>query len=485
MPYVFYDLETTGFDSRFDQILQFAAVRTDEGLVEVDRLEVRCRLLSYVVPSPGALLLTGTGPRTLRDPGLPSHFEAMRRIHQKLTEWSPGVFLGFNSINFDEGFLRQAFFKVLLPVYLTNSEGNSRADAMRIVQAASVFAPDCLVVPLGKRGRPSFRLEGLSRANGFPHDKAHDAMADVEATLFLVRLVRERAPDVWEAMNLTARKRSVIDILTKHKALILTEFYAGPRSYWVAYCGANPDDDSEHAVFDLSNDPREFMELSVEALAEVLETSPKVVRSVRANRHPILMPMECAPAGAAGPGISSEELNRRAAWIRGNPDFRHRVGQAMRRRYPEEGWSPHVEDQLYQGFFEAGDRSLMAQFHRVDWDERLILGDLFGDPRIKEMAARVLYEERPELVEGQARIDRASWVRARLLDENKDVPWMTIPKAFRELDLLMDGADEDRKRILGEIEEFLRGYLREAHPTSAVPSRPGGPAPGRGPARPS
>ena len=44
MSLVFYDTETTGTETFFDQILQFAAIRTDEQLNEIDRLEIRCRV---------------------------------------------------------------------------------------------------------------------------------------------------------------------------------------------------------------------------------------------------------------------------------------------------------------------------------------------------------------------------------------------------------------------------------------------------------
>jgi len=50
MSFVFYDTETTGISTDFDQILQFAAIRTDADLNEVDRIEMRCRLLPQVVP---------------------------------------------------------------------------------------------------------------------------------------------------------------------------------------------------------------------------------------------------------------------------------------------------------------------------------------------------------------------------------------------------------------------------------------------------
>ena len=47
--FVFYDTETTGTDTAFDQILQFAAIRTDENLRELDRFEfaVDCFRMSY------------------------------------------------------------------------------------------------------------------------------------------------------------------------------------------------------------------------------------------------------------------------------------------------------------------------------------------------------------------------------------------------------------------------------------------------------
>jgi exonuclease I len=57
---IFYDVETTGLNKRFDQILQLAAVRTDVDLVVTERFETRSRLMPHVVPSPKALHLTGT-----------------------------------------------------------------------------------------------------------------------------------------------------------------------------------------------------------------------------------------------------------------------------------------------------------------------------------------------------------------------------------------------------------------------------------------
>ena len=58
MTYVFYDAETTGTETTFDQILQFAALRTDDDLNELERFNIRCRLLPHIIPSPIALHVT-------------------------------------------------------------------------------------------------------------------------------------------------------------------------------------------------------------------------------------------------------------------------------------------------------------------------------------------------------------------------------------------------------------------------------------------
>ena len=75
MSFVFYDTETTGTHTAFDQILQFGAIRTDHELRELERFEIRCRLLPHVVPSPAALLTNGITVDRLTDPALPSHYE--------------------------------------------------------------------------------------------------------------------------------------------------------------------------------------------------------------------------------------------------------------------------------------------------------------------------------------------------------------------------------------------------------------------------
>jgi hypothetical protein len=59
MGFVFYDLETTGVSPAYNQPLQFAAIRTDDSFVEIERVNLRCRIAPHIIPSPQALIVTG------------------------------------------------------------------------------------------------------------------------------------------------------------------------------------------------------------------------------------------------------------------------------------------------------------------------------------------------------------------------------------------------------------------------------------------
>ena len=227
MAFIFYDCETTGADRCFDQILQFAAVLTDDELNVVDRFEIRSRLLPYVVPSPRAMCVTGVSVEQLLDPGAPSHFEMCKRIHEVMSGWSPATIVGYNSISFDEELLRRAFYASLQPIYLTNTGGNSRLDVLTLAAAVYAFQPTALNWPINEKGRVSFKLDRLAPANGSSHENAHDALADVLATIHLARLIKDRAPVVWNAAMAYRTKVAAADYVENQPVFVATRLRFG------------------------------------------------------------------------------------------------------------------------------------------------------------------------------------------------------------------------------------------------------------------
>jgi len=457
MTFVFYDTETTGTDTVFDQILQFGAIRTDENLNEIDRFEVRCRLQPHIVPAPMALKVTGVTPEMLMDPVLPSYYEAMRMIHAKLSNWSPSIFVGYNSISFDESLLRQAFYQTLQPIYLTNTGGNTRADMLRIAHAVATYAPNAIAIPLVDSGKQVFKLDQLSPANGFDHENAHDAMADVEATIHLARLIRNRAPEVWSRMMQLSRKQDTAEILKEEEILCLTQYFGGrAHNRYVTECGADPTYDASRAVLDLKQDPEIYFEMTIGELVHEMKRSSAVIRGIRTNAQPILMRYKAAPEGLPEAYPAMEELVRRARIVATNTEFRIRVGEALATRYPEKEPSPHVEQQIYDGFASSEDQALMRRFHNVPCEDRLGVAREMADPRMRRIAQRLIYLERPDVLPEKTRAALGQEIHSRLNSDDDLMPWRTVANAQKDLAKLKDkDIDGSLAGFVGTMEEFL------------------------------
>jgi exodeoxyribonuclease-1 len=463
MSLVFLDVETTGTNTAFDQILQFAAIRTDHDLKEIGRFEIRSRLLPYIVPSPGAMRVTGITVSQLVDPSLPSHYEMVRTIEKLLLSWSPAVFLGYNSIHFDEQLLRQAFYQTLHPPYLTNTNGNSRSDVMRMAQAATIFEPGTISVPTESNGRTVFALDRLAPANGFVHEHAHDAMADVEATIFLCRLLAERAPEIWSAFMRFSQKAAVTDYISNERVFCLADVYFGrPNSWLVTSIGSNSQNNSEYYVYDLGVDPSSLSSLTADQLVARLSKSPKPLRRLRSNAAPMLMAAENAPAAASGKVLESSELERRADILHSNSELRNRLITAFEATKEEREASPYVEDQLYDGFFNESDEELLNRFHDVRWEERAPLIDQFADERLKLLGQRLLFCERPDLLDKAVRQIHAKNMAQRVMEDEGTVPWLTLPKAAQEIDDLLRSANGPEAAFLKEHRAYLLERLESA-----------------------
>jgi exodeoxyribonuclease-1 len=106
-----------------------------------------------------------------------------RRIHDLFTVPNTCV-VGYNNIRFDDEVTRNIFYRNFYDPYAWSWQNrNSRWDLLDIMRACYALRPEGINWPENDDGLPSFRLEHLTRANGIEHSNAHDAMADVYATI--------------------------------------------------------------------------------------------------------------------------------------------------------------------------------------------------------------------------------------------------------------------------------------------------------------
>ena len=163
----------------------------------IDKFEARCRLKKGLVPYPEALIVNKTSVEILKNVNL-SHYELTKKIEKTFKKWSPAIFVGYNSISFDEEFIRKTFFKTLFEPYLTQSNGNKRADIIGMTRASKFYFPDCLEVGVNEKGNQVFKLDVLTELNNIFHH-AHDAMGDVDATIEIAKILQKNSNKVWDA----------------------------------------------------------------------------------------------------------------------------------------------------------------------------------------------------------------------------------------------------------------------------------------------
>src|SRR5947199_4099116 len=173
--FLWHDYETFGINPRRDRPAQFAAIRTDADLNEIgDPIMLHCQPAPDFLPDPQSCLITGITPQHCLEHGVPEH-EFAATLEQAFAQ--PGTIgVGYNTIRFDDEVTRFLFWRNLIDPYAREWQNQcGRWDILDLVRTAYALRPDGIVWPTNDEGRPSFRLELLTAANGIGHEAAHDA----------------------------------------------------------------------------------------------------------------------------------------------------------------------------------------------------------------------------------------------------------------------------------------------------------------------
>jgi len=451
MGFVIYDLETTGLNKRFDQILQFAAVRTDENLAVVERVDFAGRLRPHILPSPRALQITGARYDDLIDPLRPSHDAMMGSIHETLIRWTPSMFIGFNSVGYDDEVLRQALYEALRPpIFITNMKGNSRGDLLKLARVVGTLRPDVLKCARDADGRRVFRLAELARANGIDPGQSHTAAADVGTTLALCQLIAAEAPDLWSSFMRFSNKAAVLEFIAEHDAFAAFEFTGGRQDVRpVTAIDFVPADRNVRYCLDLTADLNALRRMAADELLAEISKRDGPIRRLKANASPIVTELWELDAKSLG-DLSEADLEATAAAVRGDESFVRRLVAAA--IASETAWpkSPHVELQIYDAFIQDHDEGVCQRFHAAPWPDRLAIVDHFQDRRLRRLARRLIYFERPDLLDADMRGRMDSIVWDRLGSQEPNAPGRTFAAALQELDEL--------QAEVGAIDSSLLSY---------------------------
>jgi len=408
------------------------------------------------------LLVNKTTPKTLKETNL-SHYQMVRQLVEKFKEWKNSIFIGYNSINFDEEFLRRTLFKNLEYPYLTNTNGNERGDLFSLARACHLYYPNCIKTPISDKNNPVFKLEKLAPVNNIKHDEAHSAIGDVLATIEIAKLLSKKAPNVWKASLMTTNKDKSFQLIKEEELFCTDFFYYGKSIPFVLTFVCQHPQWGYPMCFDLKADPLYYFNLSIQDLKKELDKKPKIIRTVKHKKHPIIMNPSYGMNFDNYKQLGIQKLNQRAKLIRENKEFAKRVASildddAMKKQELNSQIDIYAEESIYTKFALAEDNKIMPEFHKADWKDKFSVIQKFKDERMKYFGKKILYEENPQSLPKDDYNSFHKEIASRILSTNEE-NWNTIPRTYNEIDTLRNKFKDDREKL--KALEDINSYIEE------------------------
>jgi exodeoxyribonuclease-1 len=446
--FLWYDLETFGRDPRRTRIAQFGAIRTDAELRMLgEPVSLFCRPADDLLPSPTACLLTGITPqRAEREGVIEAEFAA--QMHELLAV--PGTCAaGYNSLRFDDEFVRHTLFRNFFDPYEREwRNGNSRWDLLDLARLAYALRPDGLVWPTRDDGLASFRLEDLAAANGLQHDRAHDALSDVEATLGLARKLREAQPrlfDYYLGLRDKRRAAALLDFARMTPVLHVSGRFSPARrcAALILPIAPHPTISNRVLAFDLDADPDALIALQPDEIADRLYTPAAdlpegetriALKEVHLNRCPALVEQRhLSDADIARIGLDLARAERHAAQLRACDGLAQKVRTVFARRAER---APGDADQsLYDGFPDERDRARFVDVRRATPESLARNRIEFREARFDELLFRYRARNWPDTLD-PAEAQRWAEHRRQRLEIDGGASEYTYDSYFAEIDAL-------------------------------------------------
>jgi exodeoxyribonuclease-1 len=474
--FLFYDLETFGTDPRRSRIAQFAAIRTDAELRQIDTpWDFLVRPADDLLPSPVASLITGIDPQRALHEGVPEA-EAFARIFDAMSQPETCT-LGYNSLRFDDEFVRHGLFRNFFDPYEREWRGgNTRWDLLDVMRLAHALRPDGIHWPKREDGTPSFRLEHLAEANDVREGDAHEALSDVRALIGMARKLKAAQPKLWDyALKLRDKRfaASLFDLQTMTPVLHVSQRFPAARlcAAAVVPLARHPRIDNRMIVFDLHEAPDALLELEPDAIADRLYTPTEdlppgetriPLKEVHLNRSPMLIAWShLRDADFARLGIDPAQAEARAARLRAAGPA---LAEKVRRVFAATGAPPpsDVDGGLYDGFLIDADKRKFAELRSTPPPALGARDFAFQDARLPELLFRYRARNWPDTLTSAERERWDAYRRTRLC-EDRGLSEFTFESHRAELAALRRAhADDGRALALLDRAQAWADALEES-----------------------
>ena len=215
--------------------------------------------------------------------------------------------------------------------------------------------------------------------------------------------------------------------------------------------------------FDLKADPNYYFNLSIQELRKELDKKPKVIRTIKHKKHPIIMNPSYGMNFDNYKQLGIKKLKERAKLVRENKEFAKKVeiildDEARERQQLDSQLDVYPEESIYKKFAPDHDNKLMPEFHKANWKDKFSVLQRFKDERMQYFGKKILYEESPQSLPKEEYNIVHKEIASRILSTNEE-KWNTIPRTYLEIDTLRNKFKDDKKK-LKELHD-INSYIEE------------------------
>lgn len=469
MTYFFYDLETSGIDSRYQRIMQFGGVRTDEDLNIIgEPFQTLVKLTDEILPEPDAVMITGITPQKTLEEGI-SEVALINYLNKEV--FTPNtVVAGFNSIRFDDEFIRNLLYRNYFDPYEREwMDGRSRWDVIDLVRMARALRPAGLKWPETPEGKPTNRLELLTKTNGIEHSNAHDALADVMATIEVAKLIKKSQPKLFQHL-LSMRDKKVaaenlkIGVPIVHSSGMLRSENLSTSVFMPIV--KHPINVNCILAWDLRFDPSGWKDYSTDDLSrlafaswqELSKTDEQrlPVKAIHLNKSPAVAPLGVLDEAAQERiNLTLAQVEEHAKRLRALVDLPNKLSKVWQANTFDK--AEDVEGQIYDGFLSDADKLAAKEVHKLTEPQLRNFAPSFTDNRLNEMWIRYKARNFPQTLTDE---ERSLWEQYRA-KRIKSGPGITAVKYMNRLSSLAQEINSDKQKmfLLEELQLYAESIM--------------------------
>lgn len=462
----FYDLETSGFNARRNRIMQFAGQRTLVDLQPIGQPHnFYIKLTDDILPDPDAILVTGITPALTKKKGL-TEAEFLKIFYKEIAV-SGTIFVGYNSIRFDDEFMRFLNYRNFRDAYEWQwKNGRSRWDLLDVVRITRALRPAGIKWPHDTNGKKSNQLGLLTSINKLSHSKAHDALNDVWATISLAELIKSKQPKLFQFMLDMRKKDKIKNLVNSDQPFVYTsgKYPSETEKTTVAIKLAEHPGKQGVLVYDLRHDPSQFAEMNSEQLAAIWRR-PKdeedlmlPIKTLQFNRCPAVAPLSVLDGNSLERlELDMDHIEENLQKLKAIKKWPANLIKALKildeQRQASTFEEPSgVDSQLYEGFFDDQDRRLMQAMLRSDSDKFSDFVNQYKDKRLQELVP--LYKAR-NFPESLDKAEQEAWLdfcKQQLLDGQPS----RLDEYLQRIDVVRQESQLSnvQKHLLDELEDY-------------------------------